>query len=54
MNLIDQTKNKNWQFLKKMIHHQAPNGMKIIIVVHMMLYLQFCSTYGLQSQKKKM
>ena len=29
------------------------NGMKIIIVVHMMPYLQFCLTYGLQNQKKK-
>ena len=36
----------------KMILHQALNEMKIIIVVPMMLYLQFCSTYGLQSQKK--
>ena len=35
-----------------MILHQALNGMKIIIVAHMMLYLLFYLTYGLQSQKK--
>jgi hypothetical protein len=47
-----QTKNKNSQDLMKMIHHLALNGMKIIIIVPMMLYLQFCSTYGQQTQKK--
>src|ERR1700733_13408405 len=35
----------------KMIHHLALNGMETIIVVHMMLYLQFRSTYGLQTLK---
>src|ERR1700684_3478529 len=35
----------------KMIHHQALNGMEINIVVHMMLYLLFCSTYGQQNRK---
>ena len=35
-----------------MIPQQTLNGMKIIIVVHIVLHLQFCSTYGLQSQKK--
>jgi len=34
-----------------MIHHQALNGMEITIVVHMMLYLLFCSTYGQQNPK---
>jgi hypothetical protein len=36
----------------KMIHHQALNGMEITIVVHMMLYLLFCSTYGQKTKKK--
>src|ERR1700722_6019740 len=35
----------------KMIHHLALNGMEITIVVHMMLYLLFCSTYGQQNPK---
>ena len=34
-----------------MIHHLALNGMEMIIIVHMMLYLLFCSTYGQQTQK---
>src|SRR6267154_1894318 len=35
----------------KMIHHQELNGMEITIVVHMMLYLLFYSTYGQQNRK---
>ena len=35
----------------KMIHHQVLNGMEITIVVHMMLYLLFCSTYKQQNPK---
>jgi hypothetical protein len=41
------------QGLMKMIHHLTLNGMEIIIVVHMMLYLLFCSKYGQQTQKKR-
>ena len=35
----------------QMIHHLTLNGMEIIIVVHMMLYLQFYSTFGQQTPK---
>jgi hypothetical protein len=49
MRLTDQTKNIKQQPLLKMKHHQALKGMEIIIVVHMMLYLQFCSVYGLKT-----
>ena len=51
MGLTDQTKEKKQQPLMKMKHHQVLNGMEIIIVVHMMLYLQFCLAYGQKTQR---
>ena len=48
MSQMDQTKK---QTLMKMTHHQELNGMEITIVVHMMLYLLFCLTYGQQNRK---
>jgi hypothetical protein len=34
-----------------MIHHRALKGMEMTIVVHMMLHLLYCSTYGHKTQK---
>ena len=51
MILVEERKNKDSQYLMRMMHHLALNGMENITVVHMMLCLQFYSVYGYQSPR---